>query len=280
MARELGDTIRFLGVTLGERHPARPWQYADAADYLANRLQDMGYALDRQGYVTEGGAGVTQNLVVQIPGGVRGNEWIVVGANYDSPAGSPGIEDNAAGVAALLFLAESLRPVRFERSLRLAFLSGGELPTVATEDAGGRHLLLRAAEAGADPSVFVELRRLAFLTQGDPPLERQSACLDLFAAQASSDAAARWAASLAGSLGAPCPVRLLEPTEAPTSASPYWAAGAPALSLGVVARGGDAGRAPASAVSDVDLLRTARLVIALESALLQLAGGSATSSAP
>jgi Zn-dependent M28 family amino/carboxypeptidase len=52
-------------------------------------------------------AGQTEarNLVGEIAGAVAKDQIVIVGAHYDSVKGTPGADDNASGIAALLALA-------------------------------------------------------------------------------------------------------------------------------------------------------------------------------
>ncbi len=73
----------------------------------------------------------TRNLIVDFPGQTRPQEVVILAAHLDSLSTtvkdpSPGADDNATGVAALLEAARLFRHYRFERTLRLIFFSGEE----------------------------------------------------------------------------------------------------------------------------------------------------------
>jgi hypothetical protein len=70
------------------------------------------------------------NLVAFKPG--DSPEAVLVGAHHDSVPGSPGADDNGAGVAALLELARVVAPVRFRRSIILAALDMEEIGLIGT----------------------------------------------------------------------------------------------------------------------------------------------------
>jgi len=79
----------------------------------------------------------TANVVVDFPGHGRPQDFIVVGAHWDttsypeswqdSSARAPGTIDNASGVAALLELARILASQPLERSVQLVFFAGEEI---------------------------------------------------------------------------------------------------------------------------------------------------------
>src|SRR5690606_40181991 len=126
LKRRLAAHLERLSGKLGERHPGKPWELADAADYLASELEGMGHALERQGY--EVGEVAAQNLIVTSPGGAGGAQVIVVGAHYDSRAGDPGRNPGGSGAAAILELARAFRDSEHSRTLRFCLFALGEPP--------------------------------------------------------------------------------------------------------------------------------------------------------
>ncbi len=111
-----------------------------AADYIVETLRDLGYTVTFQEYAAEDGI-VVRNIATRIepvridePDGI---ETLVIGAHYDSADDSPGANDNASGVAALLELARELVDHRPERHrLRLVFFVNEEAPYCKTPDMG------------------------------------------------------------------------------------------------------------------------------------------------
>lgn len=72
---------------------------------LLERLAAFG-PVEQHHFQDGGDAGV--NLILRLPGQRPELEPLLVGAHYDGPLGSPGADDNATGVAALLELARRL----------------------------------------------------------------------------------------------------------------------------------------------------------------------------
>ncbi|MGH8606627.1 MAG: M28 family peptidase, partial [Gammaproteobacteria bacterium] len=68
----------------------------------------------------------SENLEVTLPGVSR--EIILIGAHYDSVRGSPGANDNASGVAALLELSLALVEAKLACSLRFVAFVNEEPP--------------------------------------------------------------------------------------------------------------------------------------------------------
>jgi hypothetical protein len=107
------------------------------ARYIEATLASVGYLVGRQEFVAEGKP--VRNIDATIePSGASDPEVIVVGAHYDSVRGSPGANDNASGVAAVLELARLLRDLDGEsgKRVRLVLFVNEEPPYFGTEAMG------------------------------------------------------------------------------------------------------------------------------------------------
>ncbi len=67
------------------------------------------------------------NILAEIPGRDPSLPGLLLGAHYDGPRGSPGADDNASGVAALLEAARTLALVQPRRTLQFAAFTLEEL---------------------------------------------------------------------------------------------------------------------------------------------------------
>jgi Zn-dependent M28 family amino/carboxypeptidase len=88
------------------------------------------------------------NLEVEIPGGARRDEIIVVGAHYDSVLGSPGANDNGSGVAAVLELARRWAGRERARTVRYVTFVNEEPPYFRTDRMGSLVYARRCRERG------------------------------------------------------------------------------------------------------------------------------------
>lgn len=83
-------------------------EHRQAADYIRQQLRQAGFEVDDAVYTEAGFTAV--NLVTRPVPGRADLPLMIIGAHYDSVAGSPGADDNASAVAALLELASWLGP--------------------------------------------------------------------------------------------------------------------------------------------------------------------------
>jgi len=86
------------------------------------------------------------NLYVELPGRDTNAGILVIGAHYDTVHGSPGADDNASGVAALLELSRMLANRPLARTVHLVAFINQEEPFFATRDMGSM-VYMRALEA-------------------------------------------------------------------------------------------------------------------------------------
>jgi aminopeptidase YwaD len=89
------------------RHPrAAPEALRAAEDHIAGEFGAAGLRVDRQLFTWH--AREYHNVLGTLDGTDPARPWVVVGAHFDAVAGSPGADDNASGVAAMLEVARAL----------------------------------------------------------------------------------------------------------------------------------------------------------------------------
>lgn len=159
---ELRRDVVYLAETIGERNLERPAQLARAADWLEASLKDAGCQVVRLGFEVDGQIAV--NIEATLPGPIRSDEIIVVGAHYDTVYGTPGADDNASGVAALLAIARALAGTRIGRAIRfVAFVN--EEPPYFHSDTMGSLVYARACRARGENVVgMIALESIGYYT--------------------------------------------------------------------------------------------------------------------
>lgn len=133
-SRRLSQHVRVLSETVGERNLSKPGTLGATADYLRTNLEQAGYTVIEQSYWIQNHQ--VRNLEVRLVGSKIGSETVVVGAHYDSVQGSPGANDNASGVAAVLELARLLRGFAPRKTIRFALFVDEAPPYFQTESMG------------------------------------------------------------------------------------------------------------------------------------------------
>jgi len=155
LASRLEAHVRVLAEGIGKRSTFHPRQLAEAAAYARAQLEGAGFDVRDHSFV-ERGTGVP-NMDVTIPGTAAPGEVVVVGAHIDSYQGTPGADDNASGVAAVIELARAFAAGPQPRTIRLAIFVNEEPPAFWTGDMGS---LVYARKCQADGESIVAMLSL------------------------------------------------------------------------------------------------------------------------
>ncbi len=159
----LRQHVDMLAGKIGERNLGRYHALAASADAIDGSLSGAGYAGQRQ--VIDANGKVCYNLEAQRRGADRAEEIIVVGAHYDTVPGSPGADDNASGVAAMLALAESFAALTPSRTVRFVAFVNEESPYFSTPAMGSLASATRSRERGERIVVIVSLESVGYYTE-------------------------------------------------------------------------------------------------------------------
>ena len=96
--------LEHLSVKLGERSIYRPQNLKAAEDYVFESFGQLGYAPRRQSHTY-----MRQEVSNIVAGEPTAGGYYILGAHFDTVAGTPGADDNASGVAVLLETARLAR---------------------------------------------------------------------------------------------------------------------------------------------------------------------------
>ena len=154
--------VTALAGQVGERNVWRPEAMAAAAGYIRKTLEDTGYEVNSQPFISRGLT--VNNLEAMLPGHGAADEIIVIGAHYDTVAGSPGADDNASGVAALLELARLLAGTTLPRTVRFVAFANEEAPFFYGDEMGSKLYAARAHAQGDRIEAMLSLETMGYFT--------------------------------------------------------------------------------------------------------------------
>ena len=177
LATRLERHVRVLALDIGERHTRRPHSLAAAARYIESAFAQAGCEARRQCYEVEGM--VCMNLEVEHRGVDCADEIVLVGAHYDTVEGTPGADDNASGVAALIEIARLLRGRRLRRTVRCVAFVNEEAPFFYSRMMGSGVYANAARARGDDITVMLSLEMLGYYS-GRPGSQRYPPFLRYF----------------------------------------------------------------------------------------------------
>ena len=149
MEASLKRSVDTLAGRIGRRNTQHPAALTAAAQLIETELAKAGLKVERQGFLADGME--VANLVTAIAGGAAAREIVIVGAHYDTAGSTPGADDNASGVAAVLELARLSAGRHPPRTLRFVFFTNEEPPYFQTDEMGSL-VYARACRARAKRS--------------------------------------------------------------------------------------------------------------------------------
>jgi len=136
----LKDHLKLLTVGIGERSPRFPENLAKTADYIRGFYRGIGIEARLEPYDYQGVE--VANVVAEINLGPNPERRILIGAHYDSVAGTVGADDNASAVAVQLETAREVMALKSGKTpdLSVVFVSFAleEPPAYGTRFMGSR----------------------------------------------------------------------------------------------------------------------------------------------
>jgi Zn-dependent M28 family amino/carboxypeptidase len=160
-----------------EHNVFRSAELEASARYVEKAFARLGYAVAAQRF--QSGQVEVRNIEVEVSGGTRASEIVLVGAHYDSVAGAVGANDNGSGVAAMLELARLLKEANPARTLRFVAFVNEESPFYRSDAMGSRHYARRSKERGEDIIAMFSLETIGYYSD-QPGSQRYPFPLGLF----------------------------------------------------------------------------------------------------
>jgi Zn-dependent M28 family amino/carboxypeptidase len=237
---ELKRIRRHLANIVGERNPfTEPEHLEKTAQYLSNQFEIMGLEVTQEMVEFEGTR--SQNILAQATGETNG--LFLVAAHYDSVPGTPGADDNASAVTALLEIAHILNQTpNLRKSLVFSAFTLEEYGFI-----GAKHFIDHDPERKNRISGMISLEMVGFKTsqpgsQSYPPYVDPGRYPDTgdFIAVVGNEPSAGLAQALAWGMAQSAPALKVETLVVPgqgqnfpevrlSDHSPFWDAGIPAV---------------------------------------------------
>jgi Zn-dependent M28 family amino/carboxypeptidase len=168
LRNQLRKDVYKLAGEIGDRNASTEYEnLCKAADFIEESLVEAGYKVLRQAYETslyslKGRE--CYNLEIEITGSEKPDEIVVIGAHYDSVEGTPGANDNASGVAALLSLAREFAAKKTVRTLRFVAFANEEPPYFLSDDMGSFVYAVRCRERNENIVAMLSLETIGYYT--------------------------------------------------------------------------------------------------------------------
>ncbi|MFY9268143.1 MAG: M28 family peptidase [Candidatus Manganitrophaceae bacterium] len=187
LPKRLKAHVDYLAGEIGERNFANPTNLELAAKYIHDSFKSAGYnplfeefrigklpwltkfrtSRNEKGFLKE--IDTFKNISASLAGSSR--EVIVVGAHYDTVLGTPGADDNASGIAALLELSRLLQGTALEKTITFVAFGNEEPPFFRTSAMGSAHYVAASVQAGQQILFMISLEMLGFYS--DEPFSQK-----------------------------------------------------------------------------------------------------------
>jgi len=155
--------VQVLAGEIGERNTFRPQALRRAAAYIEQAWRNQGYTVTRHEYAM--GRDTWANLEITRRGRERPDDIILIGAHYDSVIGSPGANDNATGVSALLELSRPAAARDLGKTVRFVAFVNEEPPQFQTALMGSRVYARQARARGDRIRAMLSLETLGYYSE-------------------------------------------------------------------------------------------------------------------
>jgi Zn-dependent M28 family amino/carboxypeptidase len=165
LSEDLSRDVHTLSVDIGERNLDHFAELERAATMIDHELSAYGYDVARVDYEVRGKT--VGNIEGTKKGSTRADEVVVIGAHYDSVEGSPGGDDNASGVAAMLAIARAVAGDHLWRTIRFVGFVNEE-PPYFWHDSMGSLVYARACRTRGDNIVqMISLETMGYFSDAD-----------------------------------------------------------------------------------------------------------------
>ena len=159
--------LTVLTRTIGERSVYRPENLKKAQDYIHSIFRDIGLYPRRQAYRYE--QIEVANIEAEVSAGINPSKRYVLGAHYDSVAGTVGADDNASAVAVMLETARELAALKTDNfpdiSVKFVAFALEEPPVYGTRFMGSRVYARNAEKSGEKIDGMICLEMVGYTCQ-------------------------------------------------------------------------------------------------------------------
>ncbi len=155
------ETVRYLSKDIGQRSYLDVTKLNITADYIEERFRSYGCIVMRQSFTYK--KNNYYNIIAEVKGALDAEYGVlIIGAHYDTVVGTPGADDNASGVAALLELARLTAVNPHPRTVRFVAFSLEEPPVFRTRNMGSYFYAKSLKSRGENVYGMVSLEMLGY----------------------------------------------------------------------------------------------------------------------
>ena len=160
LTTRLRGHVDVLAGLIGPRHLSRPSTIEASIAYIEQQFAAMGDSVVRHTYQVDGTE--AHNLIFERRGISAPEKILVIGAHYDTEEITPGADDNASAVAALIEAARLVAPFKPRRTVRFVSFPCEEQPHMENGTMGSQHYARACRGKGDEIVGMICLEMLGF----------------------------------------------------------------------------------------------------------------------
>jgi Zn-dependent M28 family amino/carboxypeptidase len=158
----LKQHIQAVADNIGPRNIIYYNNLLSTGDYILSMLNIINSSVFLQEYKINDL--IFKNIGLEIRGHIEPNKIIVLGAHYDTYFNSPGANDNASGIAALIEIARILSNIKFNKTIQFLFFPNEEPPFVRTKNMGSYWYARKLKEERAMVEAMISLETVGYFS--------------------------------------------------------------------------------------------------------------------
>ncbi len=158
----LRQKVSYLAQNIGVRHRSNPGSLGKAAHYIYSQFMLMGYPTLIRSFNYQNFQ--FQNVVAIKKGITDSKEILVIGAHYDTVEFSPGANDNASGVASMLYLAKQIASLKLGRTIHFVAFANEEAPFFGTDGMGSLNYAQNLKKNGMKVLGMISLETMGYFS--------------------------------------------------------------------------------------------------------------------
>lgn len=160
LRKKLYSHIHILSNEIGPRSFSKFSALEATSNYISSQIEQGNNKLIIQKYLCE--KKCVQNLIFEKPGQTLPDEVIIIGAHYDTSEDTPGADDNATSIAAIIELIHLLKNYINHRTIRFVAFALEEPPFFGT-DKMGSHIYAKSCHEKSENIIgMIALEMLGF----------------------------------------------------------------------------------------------------------------------
>ncbi|MEW5806388.1 MAG: M28 family peptidase [Acidobacteriota bacterium] len=165
LEKNLKDHVVALSHEIGERSHHHYESLEKAAEYIFQKFEDHGYTPEKHTYKISG----TEygNIIATRTGRDEPYNIIVAGAHYDTVRGTPGANDNASGVSAVLELSRLFSTIDTRKTIRFIAFVNEEPPFFRTRLMGSRVYTRQAKKNNENILAMLSFEMIGYYSEKD-----------------------------------------------------------------------------------------------------------------